>query len=32
MDFLSGLVTIDGAMIALIDLRSLLSLPTSEAA
>jgi purine-binding chemotaxis protein CheW len=32
MDFLSGLVTIDSAMIALIDLPNLLSTPADEAA
>jgi purine-binding chemotaxis protein CheW len=32
LDFLSGLVTIEGQMIALIDLQSLLSLTDGEAA
>jgi purine-binding chemotaxis protein CheW len=31
IDFLSGLVTMDGAMIALIDLHNLLSIPVGEA-
>ena len=31
IDFLSGLVTIDGALIALIDLSNLLSLPGGDA-
>jgi len=31
IDFLSGLVTVDNAMIALIDLHNLLSVPVSDA-
>ena len=32
VDFLSGLVTVDGAMLALIDLQNLLSMPAEQPA